>query len=107
MFKIAVFPGSFSPFTIGHNSIIEKALPIFDKIIIAIGENAIKKQIFSIEQRIQWIESVYKNHEKIEIKNYEGLTFIPFVLSSSKSSPVSYISLIISHPPINSSLTYN
>ena len=74
MTKIAVFPGSFSPFSIGHQSVIEKALPLFDKIIISIGINPEKDQYFSIQERVQWIESVYGDNEKIEIKRYEGLT---------------------------------
>ena len=74
MTKIAVFPGSFSPFSIGHQSVIEKALPLFDKIIISIGINSEKDQYFSIQERMQWIESVYGNNNKIEIKRYEGLT---------------------------------
>ena len=74
MTKIAVFPGSFSPFSIGHQSVIEKALPLFDKIIISIGINSEKDQYFSIQERMQWIELVYGNNAKIEIKRYEGLT---------------------------------
>ena len=74
MKKIAVFPGSFSPFTIGHKSIIDRALPLFDKILIAIGINSEKKQYFSIEERMRWIKAVYKDNPKIEIKFYEGLT---------------------------------
>ena len=74
MKKIAVFPGSFSPFTIGHQSIIDRALPLFDKILIAIGINSEKKQYFSIEERIEWIKAVYKDNPKIAIKFYEGLT---------------------------------
>ena len=74
MTKIVVFPGSFSPFTIGHQSIIDRALPLFDKIIIAIGINSKKNQYFSIEERIQWIKDVYSNNPKIEVKFYEGLT---------------------------------
>ena len=74
MTKIAMFPGSFSPFSIGHQSVIEKALPLFDKIIISIGINSEKDQYFSIQERMQWIESVYGDNEKIEIKRYEGLT---------------------------------
>tara|TARA_X000000368_G_C22897558_1_gene652549 strand:- start:413 stop:871 length:459 start_codon:yes stop_codon:yes gene_type:complete len=74
MTKIAIFPGSFSPFSIGHQSVIEKALPLFDKIIISIGINSEKDQYFSIQERMQWIESVYGNNNKIEIKRYEGLT---------------------------------
>ena len=74
MTKIAVFPGSFSPFSIGHKSIIDRALPMFDKIIIAIGINSDKNQYFSIEERIKWIEDVYINNPKINVKFYEGLT---------------------------------
>ena len=74
MSKIAIFPGSFSPFSIGHQAIVEKALPLFDKVIISIGINSEKDQYFSIQERMQWIESVYGNNEKIEIKRYEGLT---------------------------------
>ena len=74
MKKIAVFPGSFSPFTIGHQSIIDRSLPLFDKILIAIGINSKKNQYFSIEERMEWIKAVYKNNPKIEIKFYEGLT---------------------------------
>lgn len=74
MKKIAVFPGSFSPFTKGHESIIESALPIFDKIIIAIGKNPKKDSKFSTSKRIKWIKKIYSNNEKILIKQYEGLT---------------------------------
>ena len=74
MKKNVIFPGSFSPFTIGHQSVIEKALPLFDKIIIAIGINSEKNQYFSIEERMQWIKEIYNNNPKIEVKFYEGLT---------------------------------
>jgi len=74
MKKNAVFPGSFSPFTIGHQSVIDRALPLFDKIIIAIGINSEKNQYFSIEERMQWIKDVYINNPKISVKFYEGLT---------------------------------
>ena len=74
MSKIAVFPGSFSPFTVGHQSVVDRALLLFDKIIIAIGINSEKNEFFSIEERMKWIESVYDKNEKIEIKRYEGLT---------------------------------
>jgi len=74
MSKIAVFPGSFSPFTVGHQSVVDRALPLFDKVIIAIGINSEKNEFFSIEERMKWIESVYDKNEKIEIKRYEGLT---------------------------------
>ena len=74
MNKIAVFPGSFSPFTIGHQCIIDRAIPLFDKIIIAIGINSKKNQYFSIEERIQWIKDVYPDNPKITVQFYEGLT---------------------------------
>ena len=74
MTKTAIFPGSFSPFTIGHKSVVDRALPLFDKIIISIGINSEKNQHFSIEERLQWIKDIYANNAKIEVKFYEGLT---------------------------------
>ena len=74
MSNTAVFPGSFSPFTIGHEAIITKALPLFNKIIIAIGVNSKKDKYFSVKKRLKWIESVYKDNSKIEVIKYEGLT---------------------------------
>ena len=73
MNKIAVFPGSFDPFTIGHKEIVHKIFPIFDKIIIAVGENRDKKCFFSIDQRINWIKKIF-DEEKIFVKKYTGLT---------------------------------
>jgi pantetheine-phosphate adenylyltransferase len=74
MNKTAVFPGSFDPITTGHESIIRRALPMFDKIIIAIGINSTKEGYFSLEKRKQWIEKVFAGEKKIEIKTYKGLT---------------------------------
>ena len=74
MRKIAIFPGSFDPFTIGHKEIVDRTIPIFDKIIIAIGQNKEKKTFFSIEKRIKWINSVYNQNKKIEVRKYTGLT---------------------------------
>ena len=74
MEKIAVFPGSFDPITIGHQSIINRAVNIFDKIIVAVGENAEKANFFSIEQRMQWIELVFANEERVSVSRYSGLT---------------------------------
>ena len=74
MSKIAIFPGSFSPFTIGHQSIVDRALPLFNKIVISIGINSEKPQYFSIDKRIQWIKEVYNNNPKIDVKQYKGLT---------------------------------
>ena len=72
--KIAVFPGSFSPFTLGHQYVINRALPLFDKIIIAVGSNSSKEYYFSEEQRIQWMEEIFKDEAKVEIRKYDGLT---------------------------------
>jgi len=72
--KIAVFPGSFDPITNGHQDIIERALPLFDKIIVAIGVNTNKKYHFSLEQRQNFISETFKNNPKIEIATYQGLT---------------------------------
>lgn len=74
MNKIAVFPGSFDPITIGHYSIVERALPLFDKIIIAVGENNSKKSFFLIEQRKNWIEKIFSNESKISVEVFSGLT---------------------------------
>ncbi|MRT91516.1 pantetheine-phosphate adenylyltransferase [Ancylomarina sp. 16SWW S1-10-2] len=74
MERIAVFPGSFDPFTVGHQSIVERALPLFDKIIIAIGYNSEKKQFFPVEKRIQWIKECFNNDPRIEVDVYGGLT---------------------------------
>ena len=74
MSKIAIFPGSFSPFTLGHKSVVDRALPLFDKIIIAVGINSEKNEYFSIEERKNWIKDIYKTNPKIEVQFYEGLT---------------------------------
>ncbi|PXY00683.1 pantetheine-phosphate adenylyltransferase [Marinifilum breve] len=74
MERIAIFPGSFDPFTIGHESIVTRALPLFDKIIIAIGYNSEKRQFFPIDKRIQWIKEAFQNNPKIEVETFEGLT---------------------------------
>lgn len=74
MSKIAVFPGTFDPFTNGHKDIVEKGLNIFDHVIVAIGVNALKKRMFSLEQRLQWIEDVFANEDRVTVGSYEGLT---------------------------------
>jgi len=74
MNKIAVFPGSFDPITRGHESIIQRALPLFDKLIIAIGINSNKEGFFPAEKRKQWIEKIFTGNAKIEVKIYKGLT---------------------------------
>jgi pantetheine-phosphate adenylyltransferase len=72
--NIAVFPGSFDPFTIGHESIVNRALPFFDSIIIAIGVNNSKNCLFSLEKRISIIEKVFHENSKISVKSYSELT---------------------------------
>ena len=69
-----VFPGSFDPLTLGHTDIINRALNLFDEIIIAIGNNTSKNYMFSLEQRIQFIEQTYAGEKKIRVDTYEGLT---------------------------------
>lgn len=71
--KIAVFPGSFDPITLGHQDIVERALPLFDKVIIAIGTNSAKNYLFSEEDRKLFIEKTFSN-PKIEVSTYTGLT---------------------------------
>lgn len=70
----AIFPGSFDPITLGHVDIIERALPLFDEIILAIGLNAEKKMMFSLEERLYFLEETFKEEKNISIKAYEGLT---------------------------------
>lgn len=72
--KIAVFPGSFDPFTLGHYHIVEKGLKIFDKIIIGIGNNSNKYGLFSVEERKKLIEQVYQFNNNVEVDIFENMT---------------------------------
>ena len=72
--KRAIFPGSFDPITLGHVDIIERGVTLFDEVIIAIGINADKKYMFSLEERKQFIEECFKDNPKIKVVTYEGLT---------------------------------
>ncbi|MBS7333191.1 pantetheine-phosphate adenylyltransferase [Faecalibacter bovis] len=74
MARIAVFPGSFDPITIGHIDIIERAVPLFDKIIVAIGTNSSKNYMFSLEQRKEFIAQSIAKYDNVEVDVYEGLT---------------------------------
>lgn len=74
MNKVAIFPGSFDPITIGHVDIVERALPLFDEIVIAIGVNTQKKSLFPLEDRLEWIRQVFANHPKVHVEHYSGLT---------------------------------
>ena len=72
--KIALFPGSFDPITKGHVAVLLSALPLFDKIYVAIGVNANKKSLFPLERKKKWIQRCFKNEPKIEVVDYQNLT---------------------------------
>lgn len=72
--KIAVFPGSFDPITSGHVDLVRRALPLFDEVIIAIGINSQKKYLFSLEQRMAWLEKVFENEPKVKVGSFKRLT---------------------------------
>jgi pantetheine-phosphate adenylyltransferase len=72
--RIALFPGTFDPVTFGHIDIIERALPLFDKLYIGIGSNANKLPMFTEKQRKQWLEEIFKSESKIKVVVYDGLT---------------------------------
>jgi pantetheine-phosphate adenylyltransferase len=74
MQRVCLFPGTFDPVTLGHVDIIDRALPLFDKIIVGIGKNTTKAPMFSAEQRLEWIREIYKNDSRVEGAIYEGLT---------------------------------
>ncbi|TVR41008.1 MAG: pantetheine-phosphate adenylyltransferase [Cryomorphaceae bacterium] len=74
MANIAVFPGSFDPITKGHENIVKRALPLFDKIIIAVGVNSQKKYLFPLDQRLTWIKNTFNFEQKVTVETYEGLT---------------------------------
>ena len=70
----AIFPGSFDPLTLGHHDIIERGITLFDELIIAIGVNADKKYMFSLEERMRFIQDAFAGEPKIKVQTYEGLT---------------------------------
>ena len=72
--KRALFPGSFDPLTLGHYDIIKRGVTLFDEVIVAIGVNASKKYMFSLEERIQFIEDTFADEPNIKVMSYEGLT---------------------------------
>ena len=74
MSKIALFPGSFDPFTKGHESIVNQSLKIFDEIIIGVGVNTEKKYLFDLDKRIQHIQEIFKNQNRVSVASYHGLT---------------------------------
>jgi len=74
MQRIALFPGTFDPITIGHIDIIDRAIPLFDKLIIGIGRNANKVPMFTEDQRMGWINEIYNNNPNVDAVIYDGLT---------------------------------
>lgn len=74
MQRICLFPGTFDPITLGHVDVIERAVNLFDKLVIGIGINSSKQPMFSVEQRINWLREIYKNEPRVEVAGYEGLT---------------------------------
>ena len=72
--KKAIFPGSFDPLTLGHCEIIEKATQIFDELIVSVGNNSEKKYKFTLDKRLEFISSEFKNNPKVIVKSYNGLT---------------------------------
>ncbi|MBE2247687.1 MAG: pantetheine-phosphate adenylyltransferase [Candidatus Competibacteraceae bacterium] len=74
MKRIALYPGTFDPVTIGHQSMVKRALPLFDQIIVAIGINSSKNSYFSIEKRTQWLNTVFAPYPQVIIDSFQGLT---------------------------------
>ncbi len=74
MERIAVFPGSFDPVTIGHVSIVERSLPMFDRVVLALGVNQGKKSIFTLEERMSWLQATFIGKSGVEVVSFEGLT---------------------------------
>lgn len=72
--KIAVFPGSFDPITTGHVDLVKRALPLFDKIVVAVGVNTQKKYLFPLETRLGWLGKVFADEPKVEVDSFENLT---------------------------------
>lgn len=72
--KIAVFPGSFDPITIGHVDLVRRALPLFDQIIVAVGVNSTKKYLFPLEQRMEWLLQVFAQDQKVSVDSFQNLT---------------------------------
>lgn len=74
MKRICLFPGTFDPVTLGHTDIIDRALPLFDKLVVGIGRNINKIPMFSEQQRVEWLREIYRDNPKVEAIVYDGLT---------------------------------
>ena len=74
MQRICLFPGTFDPVTLGHTDIIDRELPLFDKLVVGIGRNTNKAPMFSEDERVGWLREIYKGNDKVEVLTYDGLT---------------------------------
>ena len=74
MQRICLFPGTFDPVTLGHTDIIDRALPLFDKLVVGIGRNTNKEPMFSEDLRLEWLREIYKDEPKVQAMVYDGLT---------------------------------
>ena len=74
MTRIAVFPGSFDPITIGHEDLVRRAISLFDEIVVAIGTNSSKKYFFPLERRKEMLEQVFADADSVKVETYKGLT---------------------------------
>lgn len=74
MGKVALYPGSFDPITLGHTDVIERCIPMFDKVYVGLGTNTSKKYLYSLEERKAMLEEVYKDYESVEVISFSGLT---------------------------------
>jgi pantetheine-phosphate adenylyltransferase len=72
--KTALFPGSFDPLTLGHEDVVRRAAPLFDRLVVGIGVNSDKKYMFTLEQRMEWIRHAFADLPHVEVASYEGLT---------------------------------
>ncbi|MBB4079346.1 pantetheine-phosphate adenylyltransferase [Lewinella aquimaris] len=72
--KTAVFPGSFDPITRGHVELVRRAVPLFDKIVVAVGVNSQKSHLFDLDQRMEWLRKVFADEPKVSVDSFEGLT---------------------------------
>ncbi len=74
MKRVAIFPGSFDPFTIGHENIVIRAVDLFDEIVIGVGYNSSKKDFYPVDTRVEWIQYLFNHEPKVKVGKYEGLT---------------------------------
>lgn len=74
MERICLFPGTFDPITLGHTDVIDRAMDLFDEVVVGIGTNSTKTPMFPIARRIGWIKEIYKDQPKVKVVTYEGLT---------------------------------